>query len=246
MKIPSFPFPNRKTQITDKEIYSYGNVYIELEEKKRNYERKISSETSNIKNQYLYIEDELLRSFQYVQPTIKNLTTSSVRFATIIRESANLYEIISKSTYRQLFDILVNVKLDIFNFLTLDLFLQLSSKILDSPILYGEFNGTDILQPFKSLVTWDRNSPIRDIHIPGWWTSNNKVKHDVKGINDYATLENALLSVGALYIIINRIYGEGVVGGILTNPKSISNTIQQLVPVSKLFIEETIIVAKFG
>ena len=229
-QIPSFPFPNLKSQIENKQIFNYANDYTDWVEKNRNYERKISSATSNIKNQYLYIEDELLRSFQYVQPTTRNLNTSSVRFASIIRESANLYEIISKSVYRQIFDIQERDTININNFLSLDFFLDLGTRVLYSPILYGEFNGSDILQPFKSLVSWNKNSPIVDTHIPKWWTAYNKVKHDINGINDFATLENALSSLGALYIIIDRVYGEGVIGGILKKPISKNNFSQHLCP----------------
>ncbi|MFW5891526.1 MAG: hypothetical protein ACOCUI_04840 [bacterium] len=246
MRVEAYPFPNRKTGLKKKEIYSYNNKYINLKEKNKKYEKKISSETSNIKNQYLYIENELLRSFQYVQPTIKNKYTSSVRFASIIRESANLYEIISESLYRKIYDIKVTDRLNIYNYLSLDCFLDLSNKVLYSPVLYGEFDGDDILLPYKSLENWDKNSKIESNNIPKWWKSYNKVKHDINGINDYATLENAILAVGAIYVIINRIYGEGVVGGILKKPKGKNGYIQLIVPVSKLFIEEIKIVASFG
>lgn len=244
MKLSCFPYPNRNSKYTDKEIFSYKNKYTEFEELKKEYERKVSSETSNIKNQYLYIEEELMRSFQYVQPNKKNLTTSSVGFASIIREASNLYEILAKSVYCKYYKVNEDYDLNIYNYLSLDSFLDLSNEILDSPILYAEFNGTNILQPFKSLTSWDKNSSIKAEHIPDWWNSYNSIKHNVNGITECATLKNALLSVGAVYLLINRIYGEGVVSGVLrAYRKSSSLPEQLLVPVSKLFIEETELVS---
>lgn len=82
-----------------------------------------------------------------------------------------------------------------------------------------------------------------DEHIPGWWSSYNKLKHDVRGINEYATLKHAVLSIAAAYIMINRIYGDGVISGVLYKPELADDPsiyiIQQTIPVSRLFIEET-------
>ncbi|SDX81674.1 hypothetical protein [Paenibacillus sp. CF384] len=242
----SFPFPSRNAQNTEKKIYVHGQSYDTFEEQLLSYRRKVSSEASSIKNQYLYLEDEMIKSFQYVDPTITNLPTTSVRFATIIRECSNLFEIIARSIYKQLFDINSNYQLNIFNFLSLDAFLHLRDVCLDSPSLEGEFAGHDILQPYKSLDGWDRNSSVTEEHVPQWWKAYNKVKHDINGITSHGTFANALQAVGAINIIINRVYGSGVVGGTLIKPTNDGNSNQLLVPVSKLFIDDTVITAKFG
>lgn len=185
----------------------------------------------------------MINSFQYVHPTANNISTTSVRFASIIRESSNLFEIISRNVYNRLYIVPNSTDINIMNFLSLDAFFYLREGVLSAPTLQDEFSESDILKPFKTLETWDKNSLITKEHIPIWWKSYNKLKHDILGIQQYATFENALLSLGAIYLIISRIYGEGVVGGILKRPIFVnplsSSYAQQLVPVSQLFIEET-------
>jgi hypothetical protein len=242
----SFPFPNLRSNLIMKEVYTYNNHYESFDELLSEYSRKISSDALSIRNQYLYIEEELFRSFQFVQPINANLNTTSVRFASIIREAANLFEIISRTTYQKLFEISQDSNLNIHNFLSLDYFLSLSEAILDSPTLETEFKDHGILQPFKSLESWDKQSAISPEHVPTWWKAYNKLKHDIEGINEFASMENSILAVGALYLIISRIYGEGVVGGILRKPLEDGGSRQYLVPVSKLFVEDALIVAVWG
>lgn len=242
MRLPSVPFPKRNENYSDKDIFLYGYFFSTFEDYELGYQRKISIEASNFKNQYLSIEEEMIKSFQYVHPTVLNLQTTSARFATIIRETSNLYEILSRSIYQKLFIVPKKAVIHINNLLALESYLDFSKGVLNSPLLYSEFYKTDILHPYKSLVHWDRNSEIRNIHIPQWWNAYNKLKHDLNGIRS-ATLENALLSLGAAYLLINRVFGDGVVGGILYRPIRVSslttNLIEQQVPVSKLFIEDT-------
>lgn len=237
----SFPFSERNT-IPEKDIYAYNQELVLYEDLMRQYNKKISKEATTIKNQFMFIEQEMLNSFQYVHPTVTNIQTTSVIFATIIRESSNLFEIIARDLYAKLFTYSNDYNINIKNFLTLDIFLNLSESTLSSPTLQDEFSESNLLQPFKSLLNWDRNSEISSNHIPQWWTAYNKLKHDVDGFN-YATFENALLSLGAIYLTIGRVYGEGVVSGILEKPLYAnaigSGYAQQLVPVSRLFIEET-------
>lgn len=240
--LESFPFPAR-SELPEGEIFSYGYQKNNFKELENEYNRKISQQASAIKNQYLAIEQIIINSFEYVQPSLKNRQTTSARFATIIRESSVLFEILSRMIYTNLFTVQKNTKLDITNFLSLDAFINLRDYVLFAPLLQQEFSTTDILQPFKSLELWDRNSLISGEYIPRWWKSYNKLKHDLLGFEKAATFENALLSLGAAYIIITRIWGNGVVGGRLEKPLSgnaVSTTFSyQSVPVSQLFIEDS-------
>lgn len=241
--IPSYPLPERHTNIANDDVFSYGVKCYTYEQYQKQFLRKISSDASRIKNQYLSIEGELLKAFQYVHPSVKNLSTTSVRFATIIRESANLFEIMARTTYFKLFAVAQNEKINIKHFLSLETFLDLSKSTLNAPTIQSDFENTDLLQPFKALEKWNRNSAVLDVHIPRWWTAYNKLKHDINGIEQYATFENALLSIGAVYLTIDRIFGIGVVGGILHKPEKVgsltTNLIEQHVPVSALFVENT-------
>jgi hypothetical protein len=243
MVIPSFPFPERNDKYNDVDIFSHKHICNTFEEYNHEYQRKISAEAISIRNQYFSIEEEMINSFQYVLPIKKNLSTTSVRFATIIRESSNLFEILARTTYIKLYKISAKPNIKIKNFLTIDYYLDLSTGFLESPMLQSEFKDSHIFQPFKSLEIWDKNSEISDSHIPSWWSACNKIKHSINGLNDNATFENALLSLGAAYLTISRVFGYGLVGGVLYKPERVSqlntNLIVQALPVSKLYIENT-------
>ncbi|MWC27168.1 hypothetical protein [Paenibacillus sp. MMS18-CY102] len=166
VKIKSYPLPTRNN-IPDKEIFAYGQELLNIEDQQQNYLRKISREVIGIKNQYLSIEQQMLNSFEFVNPILSNIKTTSVRFATIIREASNLFEIISRDLYTKLFVKSTGI-IDIQNFLSPDTFINLREGILSSPALQDEFNNSNILQPFKLLETWDKNSEIKPNNIPKW------------------------------------------------------------------------------
>jgi hypothetical protein len=214
----SYPFPTRNVSFTDNDCFYIAPNHTDFDALKANYERKISIEAINLKLQYFSIERDLINSFHYVNPVLENLPTSSVKFATIIRESSNLFEQIARIIYNKLF--VVTGSINIYNYLSLDRFLDFQNSKLHCPILQNlALNKPFILNPFYEMSTWDKNSEIEDVSIPKWWTAYNKIKHSPTELTDYSILENAVRSLLASYLIISKYLGPGVVSGSLEKPE---------------------------
>lgn len=69
-------------------------------------------------------------------------------------------------------------------------------------------------------------------YIPRWWTAYSKLKHTNAVLNDHATLENVIAAVGAVFVVLNKVYGPGVVEGCLIGPDNIIYD----PPVSRVFL----------
>lgn len=214
------PFVYNRTQTAEEDVF-FTDFQTEDEMLiQKFYTRKISKEVTIFKAQYFSIEDVLLQSFQFVSPAKENTKTFSPKFASIIKEAANLYELISRYIFCQLYDCANNNRqLNIFNYLFLEKHLNLSATQLQSTAYYDRFDQSpEVYQPFTLLQTWDKQSQINDVHIPGWWTAYNKLKHTNDGLENYATLENAIAAIGGVFVILHVIYGHGVVYGMLLEP----------------------------
>lgn len=220
----SYPFPIRNVSFPDNECYFIMPNHTDFEALKANYQRKIAIEAINLKLQYFTTERELINSFHYVNPVLENLSTSSVKFATIIRESSNLFEQIARIIYNKLF--VVTGSINIYNYLSLDKFLDFQNSKLHCPILQNiAINKPLLLNPFYEMSTWDKDSRIEDAFIPKWWTAYNKIKHSPTELTVYSTLENAVRSLLASYLIISKYLGPGVVSGSLETPEKKGNEI---------------------
>lgn len=212
-----YPFPSR-TSIKESECYYLVDDIVSFEQKQNHFESKISNGVINIKLQYFSIEHELIKAFQYVNPHQSNLSTSSIKFGTIIRESANLYEQISRIVFEKLYE--NSDSINIFNYLSLDVFFNFKAITIYSPLLQNlSLHSTNILWPFQELNTWDQNSSIEFAQIPLWWKAYNKIKHSPNEITTYSTLENAIRATLAAFIIISKHFGPGVVSGSLFKPR---------------------------
>lgn len=219
-----FPYP--RSLVADEDIFFDPAKADDQVVAQKFYQRKISKNAKIYKSQYISIEDTLIRAFQFVSPAKANAQTFSVEFASIIKESANLYELISKNIYTQLYtctnEQIKNLKIK--NYLSLDVYLNFSHRTLDSLLFFDRFNqSVEIYHPFNAISAWDRNSQIQDTHIPRWWTAYNKLKHTGESLELYATLENAITALGAIFIVINTVYGPGVVYGALLEPNNVVN-----------------------
>ena len=232
----------RNSDFKDEEIFCTRDPNKPFELACQHYHRKISTDAYIIKLQYLSIEADMQHAFQYVLPIMKNIDTVSIKFATIIKESATLFEQVLLNVYHKAF-IESTRRLTIKDLLLTDKILVFSREELKSPILDGEFHNSPVLNPFQEMLTWDGNPTTIDQHIPKWWSAYNKIKHTTKGVIDLATLENAIRSLGAAFIIINIVYGAGVVGGVLSRPEKLPTTGKNIysfhhVEISKLFVNE--------
>jgi len=114
------------------------------------------------------------------------------------------------------------LQLDIYNFLSLENFLDLSKEELRSPLLETYLENNRKIEPFESLKSWNKKEKLNPNHIPRWWTAYNKIKHDTKSIMEYANLNNAIYSMAGLFILIRKIYGEGLICGYLRKPSELN------------------------
>jgi hypothetical protein len=237
-KLEPYPFPKRNPQYEDKDIFCIGRK--DREYRQYCYERITQPDSISIANQFFSIENLLLESFQYVLPIKENAATCSVRFATIIRESANLFEIVSRRIYHMFFVFDPKLQIDIFNFLSLDAFLNLSKEELLSPFLDSFLGNDHKIEPFSSLKTWDGRGRLNSEHIPKWWTAYNKLKHDTESIKEWANLINAIFAMGGLFLLIKKVYGEGLISGFLRKPSdtNIKETIMYQIKISEIFFTD--------
>ena len=215
-KFQHFPFPERNPKYKDENIY-----YIKSKDKdfiQYYYDKNVHPDSITIANQFFSIEKLLLESFHYVLPIHENSKTCSVRFATIIRESCNLFEIIARKIYCEFFLFNPKLHLNIYNFLSLDAFLDLSSEDIGSPLLDTYLQNNKKIEPFNRVKQWNRKENLTDKNIPEWWTAYNKIKHDTESIKTYSNLNNSLYSMAALFILIRKIYGDGLISGFLKKP----------------------------
>jgi hypothetical protein len=221
MVTPSYPFPPRNPQHPRDEAIvwphvegvSYAQVYKHDPATHRAlFDRAHGDEARLIRLQYLGIEEELELAFRYVIPAADNAGTYSFKFAEIIRAAANAYEILCKSLYARFYN--DQDELNIFNYLALDRFLRLARQRVAHVVAIGSFASLpEVSQPFIKLASWDQNSVVNQIHIPDWWTAYNKVKHTNQGLQRHATLANATAVVAALFLVIEAVYGRGVLSG---------------------------------
>jgi len=208
-------FPKRSSGILEEIIYSSHDSTDYLH---HYWLKNTSKEAIIIANQYFGIEELMKESFLYVSPIKSNELTSSSRFATIIRESCNLYEILCKKVYFQLFDISKSTKLNIYKYLSLEHFFKINDQDLRSPVFHNYLETGASIRPFKSLENWDQESKINSDMIPKWWNAYNKIKHSAESYAEHATLNNAIYSLSALFLIIRKIYGDGLISGFLRKP----------------------------
>lgn len=207
--------PERRSDILEHEIIFDLEFKDDSNYREYCYKKNTSKQAISIANQFFAIEEILLEAFLYVLPMEQNGSTCSAKFATVIRESCNVIEILFKNVYFKYFAIEKSKKLNIFDFLSLDLFLNFSEVEIISPTLECYHDDKSGIRPFKNLKTWDRNCKIEDENIPEWWKSYNNIKHDINGLRTYATLNNAIYSFSALFILIRIIYGDGLICGFL-------------------------------
>jgi len=239
MKIqPHYPYPSRRNEFSDNKIFfikSDSLDYISF-----TYQKNTSVDAIIIANQYFSIEEILLESFQYVTPIFDNRNTTSPRFATIIRESCNLYELICKKAYQQFFENDEQNSLNIYNYLSLERFFKINDEEIRSAIFHTYLGEGERIRPFDSLSNWLGNSKLSSEHIPDWWTAYNKIKHDVVNMIQYANMHNAIYSIAALFLIIRKVYGDGLISGYLRKPTDEINIREHLLPIrtSNVFIGE--------
>ncbi len=206
-----FPIPQEiNPSKRDEYIFPYGRVRTDQEDL-FHYNRRLSREVQILKAQYFMVEKDMLSTFDYVYPVVNHLTVYSPKYASIIKSACNLYEIVSRKLYDDLFGI---SDVNIYNYLSLEYLLDLRSIKIESPLLEIEFPAasTDILNPFAELQ-WNKASLIQNTMIPSWWNAYNDIKHGFNNYANSATLHNALRATIAVACLCYKVYGSGVTLG---------------------------------
>lgn len=176
------------------------------------FERAEGDEAKTWRFQYVAIEEELEQSFRFVHPTDDNLNTYSIKYAEIIRSAANAFEILARELYARFYN--DTDALNIYNYLALNVHLQFAHHTIIHLAALGTFpTHPEMVQPFAKLIPWDKASAVNQNHVPEWWTAYNNVKHSNAGLRTNATFANAVAAVGALFILIERVFGFGVLQG---------------------------------
>jgi hypothetical protein len=222
---PPHPFPPRNPSYPlDHQILYTDGIIHTAPEYQSMYEQSQYTDARLARFQYLGIEEELERSFRFVSPSDDNANAYSLKFAEIVRSAANAYEIAARALYAKFYN--DSDAINIFNYLALDHHLHLSDQTVSHLAALGNFAAhPEVCRPFVALACWDRTSRTLDRHVPNWWTASNKVKHSNTGLKNHATLANAMAATAAVFLMIERIYGFGVLqGGFYTMPSTGGNT----------------------
>lgn len=220
-----YPFPEFNFEINFENLFinkndSYYDVLLNT------YKRITGTQLMSLKLQYIAIENILLESFNYVTPIAENIQTSSAKFATIIRESCNLFEHISRLIYSYIFNF--NGHLNIYNYLSLEKYLKFNSYDYISPSLQSiNERFPDVLMPFLELNGWDKNSEISRTKIPTWWLAYNNIKHSTESSLNDATLYNSIRSLTAAYIFLNIYADANILSDTITYPEIVNNEIME-------------------
>lgn len=92
-------------------------------------------------------------------------------------------------------------------------------------------SSTKARSPFASLRSWSKTQRLLDSkHVPSWWTAYNKIKikHTNDGIEQCGTLENAVASLAAVFLVLHKRYGYGLVFGMQPDPSNRTAYVQMV------------------
>lgn len=145
------PFPDPRTGVAIDEIVRGKDAAGFSSEV--HYRRRRSTDAVVFKAQYLELDMRLLEVFSYVAPADANRSTYSVTLGTLIKSAANLFELGSRWLYLQIF-VAAGRNLNVWDYLSLDKFTQVSSLRLWSTQFYDDLQSPQVYEPFSSLAGW--------------------------------------------------------------------------------------------
>lgn len=214
-----YPFPARNP--------SYPNVHDVIWDLQKNdiaphdaifNARRYSREAMLYKAQYFSLEEMLLQAFEFVAPDSSNAAAYSIKFATIVKDACNVFEVVCRDLYNKFYVVPTDKSINILNFVSLDHYLKLSQVRLVLVAALDQFPAhPEVTAPFSGLPAL---APTYSDHknLPGWWKAYNNIKHSNAHISQAATLTNALSALAALFTLLNQTYGYGLVYGMAELP----------------------------
>jgi len=180
---------------------------------------------------YKAIEEDMLRVAEYIPLETRQYEVYSFKLADIIMRSCSYIESLFKDVIRNqdlsdhpdqemIKDKKRKRRLTIKDLI--EIFCDYWSL---APIEVSIRRNNDQLKPFKEF-----KNPDLDDKIPTWWQAYNKLKHDFYKEVEKGTLENALLSLSALFVLncklplhfnLEENINYLVTNGIITSPNFI-------------------------
>lgn len=134
---------------------------------------------------FLALEDDFLKTLDFVEFHENNYKTFSIRYRSIILQACTEIESIAKQLYKG------SEKYNLFNFIKWN-YKEREGECLSSiEISLPLFN--DKFFPWKGRLS-------ENVHMPHFWSAYNDIKHERK--IESATLENTRDSIGALFSLL--------------------------------------------
>jgi hypothetical protein len=228
--LPPYPFPSRNPAFPNEYDVIWDRHKADLAPHEEIFnKRRYGREALLYKAQYFSLEEMLLQAFEFVAPDSSNANTYSIKFATIIKDSCNVFEVICRDLYSKFYLVPSGKSINILNFLSLDQYLRLSQVQLVLVAALDQFSAyPEVTVPFTGVSGL---APTYNDHnnLPAWWKAYNDIKHSNKHISQAATLVNTLASLAALFTLLNQTYGYGLVYGMASLP----NPLQGFLPNAK-------------
>lgn len=145
---------------------------------------------------YELLKSDLKEIFEFIEPSVSNFSTYSHRTYEILLRACTEVE----SLCKQIFTANGQSAENIIRFSDLDGAMKLSSYVVKSySFLFPNFS------PFVSFAS----TIHRQERSPSWYKAYNKVKHNRNDNFPFASLKNAIESVGGVYVLLVAMYGMG-------------------------------------
>lgn len=153
---------------------------------------------------YLSLDEDLTRTFRFVEPNRNNASAFSIEYARIILSACSAFETAARLHFG------IGAKQTLWS--------ELRSKFVSA----GEFEtaSVDLRRGEGSLVKISPLiRPVPPAYAPAWWDANNKIKHESRSQEAHplsvATLEHAVHACAAAYVMTLAILHRRVIRGVV-------------------------------
>lgn len=140
---------------------------------------------------FLALEDDLAKTFRYVEPVPGNYGTYSIEFARLILTACSEVDAVSKMLCQR---VEPESKAD-----NMDGYRSVLFKA------YPGLTGLKVLLPHYSSALEPWKEWVLDVN-PGWWKDHQKVKHARHESFHLANFDHAVASLGGLYCLVLYLY----------------------------------------
>jgi hypothetical protein len=147
---------------------------------------------------FLALEQDLIKTVYFVEPSKSNFSTFSVAFARILLSAGSEIDVLCKLLCRQ-------IRIKSYAETIEDYRKDITSR-------YPKFSEMRVLVPRYALLlepwaAWSHQE------TPEWWHLHQKVKHERQAFYQSANLENTLLAVAGLFCVVLYYYQPALYEG---------------------------------